>query len=82
MIKKLNASYLEQRAGIEQSAITSQADDEINLIRQLIFALAEGHELVASHVETRMIGYQRVVQNRMFHENHHSFFLQKKTKTG
>lgn len=37
---------LEQQAGVQQRAVPAQADDEVDLVRQLVLAITEGLQLV------------------------------------
>ena len=36
-------ALLEEGGGVQQRPVTAQADDEVDLVREVVLALAEGH---------------------------------------
>ena len=54
---------LEQRARVQQGAIAAQADHKINLVREVVLVLGEGHELVLYVAEARVLHQQGIVHD-------------------
>ena len=54
---------LEQRARVQQGAIAAQADHKVNLVREVVLVLGEGHELVLYVAEARVLHQQGIVHN-------------------
>ena len=60
---------------IEQCAIPTQANDEVNLVSQVILALRESHELVLDGIEALAVLQKRVVQDGTLHKDDHILLL-------
>ena len=66
---------LEQVAGVQEGAVAPQADDEVDLIREIVLAVSERHQLVLDRQERGAFLQESFFHDGGFHEDHHAFFL-------
>ena len=61
--------------GVEEGPVSAQAHDEVDLVRQVVFALGERHQLVFDVRERRVLRQKRVIHHRRLHKHHHSHLV-------
>lgn len=69
------SSHLEQRGSVQQCSIATQANDKVDLVREIILAVAKCFHLESQWFEKWIVLQVHIVQYACLHEYCHVFVL-------